>query len=80
MSKLAVFLALLSLTGCVEIRTENTYQKGSNETRRSDMDQCDVAAQSKAPIAMDSFDIDRNFELRMRLFDACMEEKGYSIQ
>ena len=64
------------LAGCVV--TENSYQKGDNSTRQADMDTCQIAALEKAPRAVDANNIDRNFDLRMRIFDACMTEKGYA--
>jgi hypothetical protein len=65
----------LLLSGCVV--TENSYQRGDNSTRQDDMDACQISALGQAPRAIDANNIDRNFDLRMRIFDACMAEKGY---
>ena len=65
----------LLLAGCVV--TENSYQKGDNLNRPADMDTCQISSLAQAPRAIDQNNIDRNFDLRMRLFDACMAEKGY---
>lgn len=64
------------LAGCVV--TENSYQRGDNSNRQADMDACQIGALAQAPVAVDANNIDRNFDLRMRLFDACMAEKGYT--
>ena len=64
----------------MEVRTSENYQKGDNLSRQADMDQCQVGALAKAPRAPNSSDVDLNFDLRMRMFDACMTEKGYAVK
>lgn len=65
----------LLLAGCAV--TENNYQSGDNSNRQADMDECQISALAQAPRSIDMNNIDRNFDLRMRIFDACMAEKGY---
>jgi hypothetical protein len=71
-------IPLVFLAGCMT--TENSYNKGDNSMRQADMDNCQIDALAQAPRAIDPAGIDRNFDLRMRIFNACMSDQGYSIQ
>jgi len=72
---LRYFILPLLLAGCV---TPASYDNGDNTTRQADIDSCMADATRQVPQRLDYAGIDLNAQIRMRAFDACMSEKGYS--
>lgn len=66
------------LAGCVGVTAEN-YQRDDNSNRSQDMDSCMAEATREVPPRPDYAGIDLNHEIRMRYFNECMTEKGYTI-
>lgn len=75
--RVAVFFAGASLAGCVGV-TSQDYQRGDNSERAGDTDACMAEATREVPQRLDYAGIDNNAPIRMRYFDDCMAEKGYT--
>lgn len=71
--RLALLTLVLPLAACV---TPDSYTGPGN--RQADMDGCMSQATRDVPPRPDYAGIDLNHEIRMRAFDACMSERGYS--
>lgn len=78
LSLLASMSLSLILAGCGGVTTQN-YQREDNSNRQEDMDNCMAEATREVPPRPDYAGIDLNYEIRMRYFNDCMTEKGYTI-
>lgn len=76
LGKAVALCGALILAGCGT--TAENYQRGDNSERAGDIDSCMVEATREVPQRLDYAGIDLNHEIRMRYFNECMAEKGYT--
>lgn len=70
-----IIASTLFLAGCV---TASDYQSDDISNRQADMDACMAEATREVPQRLDYAGIDLNADIRLRYFNGCMSELGYS--